>query len=414
MRFSGRGKYKVAFNNLVSAHSVPSYSGADRGVTFEYTESVRDIYSSATANTFKTEAFKINPRDPNTFPFLSNLAKNFTQYRMNGLLFKFESQYGVSVASGAPTLGKVVLATEYNPYSPAFGSITFMENSAYATVGRPSQSMIHGIECSKFKDPLNILYMDDNVQQDDLRFENIGTFYIGSNGINSTSVLLGTLRVTYNVTLLKPRPTNTFCSDFDEWYSPTAATIINGSTGTKSLGFPSAGKVLPTVDSSSYDQTLVGFTDGTNVMGPGWFSQVDNNYIQLADSFIGSAIIVVQGPQNGSAIDTPVWTPSVSPTNPNAKVPVIQTIFIGNLGGNDSILPPTGPLLNGNTGSVPGIGVFGYSTTTFNTNKATNIWIMRVNFYGGGRLTLGPLTTANTSYIAGGAFVGIYSVGETN
>jgi len=97
------------------------------------------------------------------------------------------------------------MATQYNVYERNFTNSQFMENTQYSCSGKPSISLLHAVECSKFQNVNSVLYMDDDIAGDDQRFEDLGKFSIATEGMQQTECVIGELWVSYDVELLKPR-----------------------------------------------------------------------------------------------------------------------------------------------------------------------------------------------------------------
>lgn len=210
-RISGRGLYTLKANSvLYNKDIVPSFKLMKHGGTrVRHREFIQNIFASGTATNgvggFLTKTFRINPAFAGTFPWLASIANQFSEYRMHGLVFQFVSTSGDALNSVNTALGKVILATQYNVYEPDFTSPQFMENTEYSVSGKPSNSIMHGVECGKFMNVNEILYTDDNTSSDDQRFEDMGKFTIASVGVQGDGVQLGELWVSYDVELLKPR-----------------------------------------------------------------------------------------------------------------------------------------------------------------------------------------------------------------
>lgn len=200
----GSGDYTIKANSITGTDTVPMFGGNSSRVKNK--EFIKDISSSATAGNFKIESFRINPADSNTFPWLSEVAEQFSEYRLHGLLFEYKTTSSDALNSTNTALGTVIMATQYNSYEDDFTNKQFMENSTYACSAKPSCSLVHGIECSKFENPVNVMYLAAGVPgEGDLRMYDIGKFSIASTGLQGTSVTIGELWVTYDVELIKPR-----------------------------------------------------------------------------------------------------------------------------------------------------------------------------------------------------------------
>jgi hypothetical protein len=106
------------------------------------------------------------------------------------------------VTSGAP--GVVVMATNYNANAAPYDTKQEMENSEFAVSVKPTNALIHGVECAKGETVLNQLYVRKGAPPagQDLRLYDIGTFQFGSQ--QNPIQVLGELWVSYCVEFFKP------------------------------------------------------------------------------------------------------------------------------------------------------------------------------------------------------------------
>ncbi len=97
-------------------------------VYINHREFVKDIYSSGIAGSagFKNEVFRINPGVPSkseataetkvntgAFPFLLQLAQNYTLFEFQGLIFEYRPMSG-EMGSSSNSLGTIIMATDYD------------------------------------------------------------------------------------------------------------------------------------------------------------------------------------------------------------------------------------------------------------------------------------------------------------
>lgn len=80
-------------------------------------------------------------------------------------------------------------------------------STEYSTSCKPSETMIHAIECDMSKTPFNMLYVRSNdiPAGMDHRLYDFCEFQIATSGFQGTSVVCGELWVSYQFALLKPR-----------------------------------------------------------------------------------------------------------------------------------------------------------------------------------------------------------------
>jgi hypothetical protein len=148
---TGRGSYQVTNNSLTAAGAelsgqAPHFSNKGDSIRVRHTEFIADVTSATT--TLALNAYYINPGNNLIFPWLSKLSHAFTEYEFQGLLFTFKSTSGDAVSSSNNALGTVILATEYNVSNPLATSKVMLENMEFSTSGKPSENMIHPIECA--------------------------------------------------------------------------------------------------------------------------------------------------------------------------------------------------------------------------------------------------------------------------
>jgi len=148
-RFIGTGDYAsqvdCEHNSLVLSSKIPKSLNVDpHSIRLTHREYIGDIISKGTG--FNTYTFRVNPGICSTFPYLYNMAQLFEQYRFDGLIFEFVSSTSNYIASGG-NVGTVIMAAEYNAYTPTYTTKTIMENSDFAISARTDVNMVYGVEC---------------------------------------------------------------------------------------------------------------------------------------------------------------------------------------------------------------------------------------------------------------------------
>lgn len=198
----GSGSYHVGRNSLLHGGAVPSFRSEGDGVRLCHREYLADVIGG---NLFSTVSLSINPGVSDTFPWLSTVAQAFEEYRFEGLVFEYRSSSG-SVASAAPTLGNVILATQYNALDEPFVTKQQMDSYEYSTSLVPSVCGLHGVECATSLTPVGTLYVRSGgvPAGADPRLYDLGTFTVATQGQQST-YQVGELWVSYDVVLRKPR-----------------------------------------------------------------------------------------------------------------------------------------------------------------------------------------------------------------
>lgn len=211
-RVTGWGAYQISKNSLMQ--TVPSVRNSRtlEGVTIiHHKEYICDIFSGtltapATSTPFTIQTFPINVGMASTFPWLSGVANNYIQYKVNGMLFEFVSSSGDAFSSTNASAGEVILATNYDSVLPTFTTKQQMLNEEFSSSNKPSQNIIHPIECDPKQTPVDKLYIRNDAPpaNADLRLYDLGQFSIATIGQQAGGVNLGSLYVTYEIYLYKP------------------------------------------------------------------------------------------------------------------------------------------------------------------------------------------------------------------
>lgn len=316
-KITGEGDYNVRYNTILKPDSVPMFVDAGRSVIISHREYIQDIVSGA-PNTFKIETFSVQPGDNGTFPWLSNIAGQFEEYRIHGMIFEYKTMSADALNSTNTALGQVVMATQYNVLLPTFQNKQQMENYEFGTSVKPSSSVIHPIECDPAVTsfgPIFQVRIDGNTAQGDARLYDMAKFSIATNGMQGTNVNCGELWVSYQIEFLKPRMGNTnFASQYH--LGGDGGTIIaadmfsdavladnsadNGITfGTNTIVFPNwlSGNVIinyscfGTVAAACVDPTFTGTlgATGLNILNNNTENQRKNTYAAGTVAFETSA-----------------------------------------------------------------------------------------------------------------------------
>lgn len=187
---------------------------------------------------FTSTNYAINCGLTNSFPWLSQIAQNFTMYELQGLIYEYRPTSGEFGAAGTNALGKIVMATQYDPDAQPFLSSISMENYDYANSAKPSQHMLHGVETAKRQGATNMLYIRTGATERDKIFTDIGNFQISTEGIplsgipgSTTSAIVGELWVTYRVKLSRAQLTGSYLGNnipFDMHEGQYNATLTEG------------------------------------------------------------------------------------------------------------------------------------------------------------------------------------------
>lgn len=260
--FTGKGDYKVVKNALlypVKGPLVPVRNpDTGDGVMIRRSEYITDVISSGTANTFKIDAYDINPGLENTFQWLSQVASEFDEWVCEGMYFEFRSMSADALNSTNTALGSVILSCNYNSAQPNFTNKQSMENYEGGVSVRPSESVRYFVECAKAQTVLNELYVrnGDVPSGQDQRFYDLGTFQIATAGMQGTNVNVGELWVSYQMRLRKPKMFSTL--GLYHWFYEAIITSASSAAplGTAWTATVAAANNLPSVRTTGVVMTF--------------------------------------------------------------------------------------------------------------------------------------------------------------
>lgn len=243
-KFFGHGDYSVKTNSLIPNQSgripassvVPSFSSGKRGTRIIEREFIQDIYAgslSGGSTLFTNTSFDINPTSLATFPWLSSIANLYDQWEPHGIVFEFVSTSSEFNGS-SQALGTVVMATDYDVLDTSYTSKQEMENSDYSCSTRPSNNLMHGIECSPSERPTKLLYTST---AGPANFSQLGHFQVATTGCSVAGVRLGELWVSYDITFYKKQmiPTYTIATTPHLNLTGTAAASVPYLTGASNV-----------------------------------------------------------------------------------------------------------------------------------------------------------------------------------
>lgn len=214
---TGLGSYNVRKNVFLTGR-LPTVvnNPAGGGTVIRFQEYLSDVFTSATPGAFSITNYNLNAANSKTFPFLSQIAVNYEQFEIEGLVFEFRSTSADALNSTNTALGSVMMATQYDVADPVFTSKLEMLNYEYSTSVKPSSSTMHMIECDPHQTTINELYTlqgDTAPANTDRRLYFLGRFSIATSGFQGASVNVGELHLTYQVRLLKPKLYNSLGLD---------------------------------------------------------------------------------------------------------------------------------------------------------------------------------------------------------
>lgn len=217
-RLVGMGDYAVKMNTLAKnsfalqpGQPVPQFGGKfSRATRITHREYVQDLVVPAVPTSFTNVTYSINPGNTTLFPWLSNVAAQYQQYEIHGMVVEFRTLSSDITGGGA--LGSVIIATNYDVLEPAFVNKTIMENAQFSVSTKPSCGLLHTIECDPSQRPTKLLYVRDSsssaTSSQDARFMDLGLLQIATTGLPGTAgTVIGELWISYDISLYKPEIT---------------------------------------------------------------------------------------------------------------------------------------------------------------------------------------------------------------
>lgn len=208
---TGFGDYEVESNSLMQGTlggDPPIIRNSrNNSHVVHHREYIGDVYAS---NAFSIRTYPINPGLISSFPWVSQQADSYEQYKFRGAVFEFKSMSSDAVLSSAASssLGTVIMSTQYNALEAPFNDKRTMENYEYANSDKPSNSMLHPIECKMSQTTISELYVrTGEVTDGDKRLFDLGNFSIAVQGMQNAGVnqVIGELWISYELEFFKPK-----------------------------------------------------------------------------------------------------------------------------------------------------------------------------------------------------------------
>jgi outer membrane lipoprotein SlyB len=204
-RWLGSGDYTVSNNSIVqrASNAIPAMHTNGQTVTIRHKEFITTVQSSIN---FSVSEFKINPGLQSTFPWLSNIARGFSEYKIKGMVYHYIPTSGSAVASTNNALGAVMLQTTYRSSDSAPANKAELLNEYWASEAMPCETFCHPIECDPRENPFAIHYIRSGSipSGDSVLMYDLGKTFLAVQGQQANNVVLGDLWVTYEIELRKP------------------------------------------------------------------------------------------------------------------------------------------------------------------------------------------------------------------
>lgn len=355
----------------------------------EFVGNVQALGSGASSQSaFNVVQYPINAGLTQTFPWLSQLAENFTLYELVGCIFEYKPTSG-EFGSSANQLGKVIMATNYDPDATAFSNSVTMENYDYSNACKPSEHMAHGIETDNRQKVTNMLYVRTGQSTRDKIFTDYGLFQIATEGIpNSvtagTYFNIGELWVTYRVKLSRALLNSSIGTNIlaDYFYGGGGASSFFDNTTALVNASPTISSAYNVPSSTSNMAAKKTNNIGCTV------SSVDNKTIQItfpANIFQGNyrvTWVVNQGTGTANTVASPVF---------NSYCVVEQALYAGGVPNAAQVYYAPGVAATAANKfqsvilkvSAPGNNIatlqLGYTASILSAGSTFSVWVEQVN-----------------------------------
>jgi len=208
-KIMGVGDYTVEANSLgtsfgnggAASASVPDFKGLNSN-RIRHKECLGVVRSQGTTAFGVLGKYRFQPADKATFPWMSSFASNFTGYKVHGAVVVFETN--TSEYSATPYLGTVCIATRYDTREPDFASMVEMQNCKFSVSAKPSQHILHPIECKDDFQNFNTWMTRRGVETDITYGYDKCNIYIAAEGLAGAATVIGRLWIAYDIELINP------------------------------------------------------------------------------------------------------------------------------------------------------------------------------------------------------------------
>jgi len=187
-----------------NALSIPKMHTDGNSIRVSHREYVMDILAPDNGQEFNPMVFTVNPGDSTIFPWLSNLAQLFEQYKFHGLVFEFVST--TSPYNQTPAMGYVMFAAQYNVLQAPFQSPIELENSTDSIMARPDHCLMYGVECATQSYNYYYVRNNRNIVIDPATYDFVD-ITLATKGLPSSYTpgsVLGQLWISFDIELVQP------------------------------------------------------------------------------------------------------------------------------------------------------------------------------------------------------------------
>lgn len=215
LRASGIGAYDVATNDLINGGNqntfqAPSFTPvSDTGeIMMSNREYISNVYGPSSSG-FSVQSYELNPGLESTFPFLAQIAANYSEYEFKQLIFSYKSTV-TDFQTTNGIAGQVLTATQYNTDEDVFRDKQSMMVYHGAASAKSTGNIMSGVECDprKLSGTVGKFVRHQGLPRgEDQKEYDLGRFNIAT--VDFPSVLqnqaIGELWVSYTVVLRRPK-----------------------------------------------------------------------------------------------------------------------------------------------------------------------------------------------------------------
>jgi hypothetical protein len=202
--YTGNGDYVANSRNISNRGSRPNSNSASFSI-IERREWVTDIVTSNVAKATSIQKFRVNPGNPLLAKWGSKVAWNYESYFPMQCVFEYVSTSADAMSTTNTSLGKVVMAAQYNTFASEWDTLTEIENAQSAVMTKPSKNARCGIECkAALRGASSLFVSETEVTTAGKAFYDMADFYIATSGLDATSVKVGALYIVYKMKVFNP------------------------------------------------------------------------------------------------------------------------------------------------------------------------------------------------------------------
>lgn len=284
-KITGWGDYHISKNSIMSGDQGLKPKFGDSNYRVRDTEFVRFVVTPSTTSFTPILNLHINPSNPVLFPKLSIKAGQYQKWVCHGMIIYLDSTCSEAIttaATGNMSIPTLMAVTTYNMIEKQPANSSSLLNSFFANSNRVNKDLVHPIECDPAQRAMEIMFTwagrPLDLQARDPRFENLGKFFLATQGGQQTTAFQShTMRIEYDIELIQPIVHTQL--DVVDHYEQTAITGVLESdwviqTSSTTYGNPqkpytfSANRI--TFDESVYGAYRIGIVGVYTVGSPGF------------------------------------------------------------------------------------------------------------------------------------------------